>query len=326
MQRRAEFAPKTIPLPHLSHPHLIEVDGDQIFVTDGVEATTIYVYSLQGELQARFGRTGDAPEAFIVSPGHTVRLDIQPEYLLVSSQERVSFFSREGAFLRSLPTAPSSTHYRALGKGFVGQGYLKVDATSYYTVNLYDADFEPVREICRVENQYQPHAGNRVLTRLLRFRAFGDELFVTGSTEDFAIDVYDSEGKSLRTIQQAYSRLGFLDEHKEQIHTFYRTHPNFRRIYEVIKDEFVFPALLPAIREFRVADGRIYVLTYKQTGGSSEFYVLDVEGKLLRRAFLPLAQPDVLAYCPFATSAGNLYQLERNRDNDGWELRVTDLW
>ena len=325
MHHRAGFTNRIIPLPHLSHPHLIEVDRGQIFITDGIEATTVYIYSLQGELLAKLGEAGDSPGAFSVSPGHTVRLDIQPEYLLVSSRERVSFFSREGAFLRLLPTAPSSTHYRALGERFVGQGYLKVGPTSYYTVNLYDTDFGPVREICRVENQYQPHAGNRVLTRLLRFRVFGDELFVTGSTEDFAIDVYDQEGKGLRTLRQAYSRLGFLDEHREQIHTFYRTHPNFGSIYEAIKDEFVFPDLLPAIREFRVADGRIYVLTYKQVGDSSEFYVLDVEGKLLHRAFLPLAQPSVLTYRPFAISAGSLYQLERNRDNDVWELRVTDL-
>jgi len=57
--------------------------------------------------------------------------------------------------------------------------------------------------------------------------------------------------------------------------------------------------------------------------------ILDLEGRTLRRLYLPLAsirpQRGVLRYDLFTVSQEKLYELIQNRETGKWELLITDL-
>ena len=83
------------------------------------------------------------------------------------------------------------------------------------------------------------------------------------------------------------------------------------------------------LHQFSVSDGRIYATTYKKIDGKTEMIILDLEGRILRRLYLPLTsirpQRGVLRYDLFTVSQGKLYELVQNSAKGAWELLVTDL-
>jgi hypothetical protein len=91
-----------------------------------------------------------------------------------------------------------------------------------------------------------------------------------------------------------------------------------------IKRKVRFRDTLP-IRSFLVADDKIYVLTFKNIEGKSEFYVLDLKGTFLEKKMVPFAESEFLCAYPYAIANGTLYQLNENQDTEEWELRVTNL-
>ena len=113
----------------------------------------------------------------------------------------------------------------------------------------------------------------------------------------FYISVFDSNGTLLRTIDRSAA--------VEEV-------PGRARLHQ-----------------FCVSDGRIYATTYKKVDGKTEMIVLDLEGRILRRLYLPLTsirpQRGVLRYDLFTVSQGKLYELVQNTAKGAWELLVTDL-
>jgi hypothetical protein len=89
---------------------------------------------------------------------------------------------------------------------------------------------------------------------------------------------------------------------------------------------------------FIVADEKIYVLTYKKEKEKSEFVILDLKGKLLKKVFLPFNQSDewfhyslakatsqASPHATFTIKNGKLYQLIENEDKEIWELHITNI-
>jgi len=88
-----------------------------------------------------------------------------------------------------------------------------------------------------------------------------------------------------------------------------------------------FPAYFPPIRNFFVADERIYVLTFKEIEGKSELLILDLKGRLLKRVLVPLVQIDSLGPAVmnrYTINNHKLYRLVRNKESQ-YELHITPL-
>ena len=83
------------------------------------------------------------------------------------------------------------------------------------------------------------------------------------------------------------------------------------------------------LHQFCVSDGKIYATTYRKVDGKTELIVLNLEGRILKRLYLPLAsirpQRGCLRYDLFTVGHGKLYELVQNAAKGTWELVVTDL-
>ena len=94
--------------------------------------------------------------------------------------------------------------------------------------------------------------------------------------------------------------------------------------YNYVKKKVRFPEFFPAIKDLVVDSGHVYVTTYQRKQGKSEFFIFDLEGKLVKKTFLPLKPLGNyfgVFFFPYCIKNNYLYQLIENEDTEQWELQ-----
>ncbi|MCP4149706.1 MAG: hypothetical protein GY757_18310, partial [bacterium] len=126
-------------------------------------------------------------------------------------------------------------------------------------------------------------------------------------------------------ITYNYEKLKVTEEYKKRVDNWYKTYPSMKKLYHMVKGRLEFPDYFPGIRYFNVADGKVYVLTFKRTGNKSEFVILDVDGGFLDKVMLPFAQRDIRMWAPYTIKNNSIYQLIENEDEETWALHITAI-
>jgi len=288
-------ARQTTALPDVRKPHQVVVDGRDLYVFDEADYA-LHVYSVSALTpKVTIGQKGDGPHDFKYLP----YVFVQPEALVCTDFTKIIWFSRKGEVLRAMP-------FSAL-KGFdidsemllvpVGERFLRITAnhgTLKRYVDLMDSAFTFVKPL--YEGPFVWMQGSRTDYRTDTV-ASGGPVFVADTFKGFHISVFDGKGTLLRTIDRTAD--------VEQV-------PNRARLHQ-----------------FCVSDGKIYATTYTTRDGKREMIILDLEGRILRRVYLPLTsiRPErgAVRYDRFTVSGGKLYELVQNAGKDTWELLVTDL-
>lgn len=313
-----DLSAKTISFPDLKKPVRIEVDGDGIYINDSM---TISIYSLKDfHLVKRFGQKGEGPQEF----RQYVNFNVQPDLFVISSLTKVSYFSKRGEFKKEI-RVPKGWTYKPLGKHFVANEFAQEGKTLYKVVYLFDSKFVKIKELFRKEFPFQRAKG--------RFRVFGtpvdywtgnNKVFICGK-EDFIIDVFDGDGNQLTALKEDYEKIKLSENHKNGIYDFFRTHPYYKTRYEWFKKQLVFPDHLPAIRSFFISQQKLFIRTYRKVKDKTEFFIFDMNGKLIKKQFLPIIERDIQTSFPFWVYDGKLYQLYDSPRTESWELQVTEI-
>ena len=142
------FAEKIAVLPDVGKPSMLALDGERLYVTEGA---TVYVYSRPDfKLVRRFGAPGEGPREFKVSPfGVPLFVDAQAEGVFVSSDSKISRFTREGEFIREERVPPMMV-YRPFSGGYVATAAEGTDdGQMVLSVNLYDNSFKKIKTLYR---------------------------------------------------------------------------------------------------------------------------------------------------------------------------------
>jgi hypothetical protein len=150
-----------------------------------------------------------------------------------------------------------------------------------------------------------------------------NRVFINGAQE-LEIHVFDGSGQKVRTLRHDQDKVEMTEKYKEKIRNWFKTYRGTKRFYEYVKGRFAFPQYLPGVRDFKVADQKVYVLTYKREGDKSGFVIFDIKGKLLKKVMVPLVEKDEFLYYPYTIQGGKLYQLIDNAEEE-WELHVTGI-
>jgi hypothetical protein len=312
------FPGKIVPLPGHLNPKSVYADGDQIYIT---EETSIYIYGAKDfKLRKKFGREGEGPQEF----KGFASLYVYPDYLLVNSSGRISFFTREGEFIKQNNLPFYGVNVRVVGKAFVSNGRIDENGIPYRTINFYDAEFKKIKEIARIETAFQRSKGEwRQFHMEFSFHpyTYKDKVFVIGH-EDFIIGVFDENGDKLFDITQKYERLKVLEEEKKAVLDWFKINPGSRNMPSSIKKMIRFPDYFPAVRDMVINNEKLYVRTYKKNGGKTEFFILDSKGKLLEKVFIPIYERNRREYYSYSICDGKVYQLIENEDTEEWELHI----
>lgn len=329
-------AGKVVPLAQLEKPNSITVDKDQVYITD---QGTISIYSLKDfKLKKTFGKTGEGPGEFKLLPQDKIglRIVVHNDYIIVNSINRLSFFTKTGEFKDQFYLIDPVQFLKPLGTKFVGFKGINYDDILFIAINLY-APKNAKPKVVKIEKEIwrKEHYGQmshipdclRLAMALKEesrrgalYQVYNNHVFIEGNNNE--IHVFDDSGNKQYTIHHDYEKIKVPDSFKQKVMAFFEK--RYPTIYRMAQHQGKFPDYFP-IRYFHASDNKIYVLTFKNQDNKSEFYLLDVKGKFLKKVMVPFADVEFLQAYPYTINNGQLYQLQENPDAGEWELHIHKL-
>ncbi len=326
------FAEKIAEFPDVVKPESILVDGDNLVV--GLEYS-VQVYSLKTfKLRTKFTRKGEGPgevkETPLVYP--------LPDSFMLFAWGKLLWFSKDGELLKEkkiknefIVVKPVKENLVASQEFYDPQG--QISTLKYYRLN---SKTEIIKDIYTRPNRdtNKSSAGGvfnefKMITHYLDMCTYDDKIFIADTQKGFFIDVFDYKGNHLYSINKKFEKVKVGEDFKEKIIAELKA-SRLSRIWPRIKNVVTFYEYFPPIRSFFVADGKIYVTTFKEKDGKHELIVLDLKGNILKRVFLPFKAWRVFKINSrqvdlFTVKDGKLYELIDNEVKELYELHVTDL-
>jgi hypothetical protein len=319
---------KVVELSELTKPDMVLARHDRLFV---LERTSVYIYSLKDfQLIRKFGREGEGPQEFRARRfGPPMTLSFYYDNLVVNSDNKLSYFSLKGDFLREEKTPPNTVFYK-VKNGYLGIGSaIDGDNGVYISFRLFDNKFSSPKMLYQTEiNVGQLNEFKLPMNALNYFPINGDYIFVVNGKQGFVIDFFNYTGKKIFTIQKKeFEKIKVTDSYKKETHNWFKNHPVFKPIYTQIKPGIKFKEYYPAIKTFSVDKNNIYVVTNKTKKSLFECIIMDLKGNEKKRFFLPLQDGEPYTYYPLLCdfNQGKYYALLENEDEETWELYLKDL-
>jgi hypothetical protein len=326
-------AEKIAEFPDLMKPGFIKTDGDDFLVCEGHTFRNISLKS--GKLKYKFGRKGAGPGEFQFPPRQVV---IYPENIYVESHDKISWFSRkDGKFINQKRKDWGNEFIPFVDEKFIGY-----DRADFHpeknkmsrVISIYDENGKKVKEIYKNERDINfggPNLNNKNVEYKLLFHFFEADcdrekkrIFVADSRKGFYITVFDEKGNQLYTIDKKIEQIKVPDEFKKQR----LKEKKMMRDWEQIKNRNITCyKYFPSIQYFKVADGKIYVTTFKTKKEKVEFIVLDARGNILKKVFLPFItdqEGSIVKFNLYQVKNDKLYCLVENQD-EIWELHAYDI-
>jgi hypothetical protein len=280
---------KIVPLTDMAKPESITVGSDYIYIVD---FPGIYIFNKADfSLVKKFGRIGEGPQEF----NQFACTFAHNNQLIVCDLVKALFYSSDGNYKKEVKHP--NYIWRELtpvGNKFVGKGRFNEGRIDYIVLNIYDARLKTEKRLAKYKMWSM--GKNMIDYRNLQFATYKDKIFVKPFINKFTLDVYDTTGKKLYSINRKYEKVEVSDADIQRYHNYFRYYAKVRKNYENIRKELQFADTFPAIQTFTVADENIYVVTYKKKDLNSEVLVLDLKGKLLKTVYLPLFKNDAEFY------------------------------
>jgi hypothetical protein len=310
-------------LTEIMKPRSMAVDDSQLYIT---EQTKVFIYSLKDfKLLKSFGEAGEGPGEFKTLPHVPVTVDVSTDRIIVSSMRKISYFTKKGEFINEVKAVNLALNLRLFGDRFVAWSQARTEGVIYNTICLFDSQLNKLKELYRMEDSYQGQGrGYRVLHKVFTYVPYKDKLLLPG-LDDAVIDIFDSQMNKLLSIKLDQERRKVDSEFRDKLLNFYKTSPETRELYETHLKPLIFPDYFPAIADFFVDNGTVYIRTWKSENGASEFFTYDLNGKFIRRLFIPFQYETELTAYPGMIKNGKLYQLVENEKKESWELHISTI-
>ena len=198
------FGEKLAQLPDIARPFQLWIDSNRFYVTEGA---TVFIYSLRDfRLETTFGIEGEGPREFKTPPGSPgVLLYPLDDFLVINSLGKVSFYGKEGSFIKEIrnPAGSAVSSYLPFGSQFVGLDIVALENSSFgYAFNFYNKDLSKTKEFHRLS--FIQRGRMEFPSTPLLFNISGDKIIVAGPPDEFSIYIFDGKGHKTNTIQRNY--------------------------------------------------------------------------------------------------------------------------
>lgn len=293
------------------------MDNQRICIEDGV---TVKLFKRSDLSFVRtLGREGQGPGEFqdFASP------QILPDCILVSSTNKISYFSLDGDLIKEKRGNIGISSIRAIKNKYIGYSIRNEPDDFYVVYVLYDSDLKPLTELHR--GKWLIHKNRRRDLFEILFYDTDGERIVLAHRNAMAIDILDSEGSVIHSIKYDVKPVPFRNEDREKVMEYWRDRRYNQEQIESLKKRTDLPDYYPPLQTCCVADGKIYVITYARKKDGYECYVYDLDGKYRETVYLPLNMLAPHIRSPFTISGDKLYQLVYDYDKEQWELRVNRI-
>lgn len=327
-------AEKAAPMTDLMKPELILVHQGKMYISDGIH---INIYDAKSfKLEKKIGKEGEGPREFSKPPIPWFPLIhfYVTDKLVVTSHGKITHFSLSGTFLDEAKT-PVRTRFTPIAPGgdkLVSVEMARNDKENYFSYHLYrwvDGKLERGKEFFK--SSYPEQEGKKINPILMAelgkayFRhSYKDRVYIP--TYDGRVHVFDRSGKEVLNFLPPYKKVKFTSAIEKKYDDFFMRDIRYKIPYKRDKDNnnLQFPAYLDLLKDYRVADDRLYLLSSNKIKGQYDTFIYDLQGKLIENTLLPLKDQDVFAISPYTITGGKIYQLIENEDEE-WDLHITPV-
>lgn len=309
-------------LEDMLNPLSIEIDSSQIYFTEG---TNIYIYSLNDLiLLKKFGKAGSGPQEFLVQPQVPLLLNVSRDYLTVNSQGKVSFWKKDGTYIREnkVHVGVFSGFFKPLSNGYVGLRVIIDDGIMYFGADYYDKDFKKIKLLFKQKHFFQQGKKMNPIGRIPFFSTWKGKAYI--EDEHGVIHIFDKTGREYKPVSHKFKPIKIESEHKKRILDFFKNDPAIKQFWSFFKDNLEFPTYFANIQGSIVTDDLIYIQTYRRDNAKAEFIIYSTNGKYIGTRMIPLRDMNIIRPYPYNISKGKLYQVFENDDED-WEISITEI-
>lgn len=307
----AAFPEKLADISNIISPQAIAAGDKYVYITDKEK---IHQLALKDARYIRaIGRKGQGPGEFPRTP----KIKLSKDTLITVAGNKLLYFNSEGTLQQEikLPFIPFKGVVEGAGSNYVSQQFLTGGEKGRIsvTISLFGADFSRIKELYRLSIPPPTQKMSLVQPRT-RFSVYNGRIYITQPAEGFVIEVFDTAGERLYRIEKNFEKIPIPESLKKEKIEIAKKQGQTAGYWEVVKDKISFPHHFPPIEKFIVTTEKIYVKTPKTRGGLVEFVIMDLEGKILKRTFLPAAN-DL-----FTIHQRAYYFLKENPDTERWEF------
>ena len=304
-------------MKELDDPQYLIANKNLLLIEDNQK---VRMYTMKDfKLVKTIGKKGEGPGEFrgFACP------QILSDSIMIGNYKKVSFFDLSGNLIKEQRTRMSNSMVKKINNKYVNVAYKREKGELYLSYNLYDADFTIEKVFYKGKTVFHKNR-KRDLFEIYFFDVH-DNKIIFAHREGFQIEVLDEKGNNLHTIKLAQKKIPFTDKDMKQI--FEDMEINFKNkgYVQAMKKRAIKPEYYPDIRTCRAADGKIYVVTYLKENERSECLIFNLEGKQLKRTFIPLRYTSPISKPPFTIYNNHLYQLIDNFDEEQWLLVIDPI-
>ena len=329
-------AEKVGTLENLLLPRMIEISHDNVYC---MQETTVYMYDLKGlKFIKKFCKKGEGPGELKISPGLTNFCVPFNNSLMVVGLDKAIVYSKEGILKEEFRLPPLSANYLyPLGENtYLGLKFHTSDdrRKPKLIAGIMNKKMELKKELYN-----QDFTGGQNMINLtadgINMAVANGKIYIEESANGFIVSIYNLEGKFLKKIKKDTPAVKFTKAHQENAINLIKQNPalksigweNFKKMVKITHDEY-----LPLIKDLQVDQDRIYLMSTNFRESKQEFIVMDQEGKVLKKVYLPQPIPTDFINVIFGRPAsyykvykGKYYYLKENLDDEAWELHVEDI-
>lgn len=293
---------------------MIVVGDERIYIADGA------VIKLFDKAEFNFiktiGRQGPGEFQDFAIP------QILPENLLVSTANKIVYFSPDGEFIKERKHAVFGYGIKAVGRNYLGFAWrFREDYVAYI---LYDSAFDPVKELHRGKAIIHPNRRREFFE--IHFYDTHQNKIVVARREGFAVDIFDAEGSLLHSLTHDVKPVAFTNKDKEKVLIYWKDERGYEQWQiDRLLARTDFPDFFPKIQTCRLADGKIYVITYTREGNKNECLIFSLSGDFIKATYFPLKMLAPNLASPFTIHGNRLYQLMFNYEDEAWVLHVNQI-
>ena len=287
-------------------------DEGRIYVLDSKEKH-IKVFDKEGKHIKTFGKEGQGPGEIGIP--RSVAVTAQREVVVPDiSNRRLTFFSLDGGYLRSISTAKlylMSTMIDSKGN-IISVELISEGDNPRYELQKFDSELNYLHSFGSSPTPNWRRDGFNPFFPVFKWSLTKDDQIVFGYPVKYEINIFDSDGNLIRKITKDYDPVEVAKEEAEEA---------TEDIPPTIKKNLSIPKHYPAFGWLTTDDeGRIFIMTWERMPEKEGYYcdAFDAEGKYIAKIPLKI-RPSLLA-------KKKLYAVEENEEGYHLVKRYKVIW
>jgi hypothetical protein len=310
-------------LPQVMRPNYLAFTDQRIYVVEDSSQIHIFRRGPEGVvLERTFGKQGEGPGEFDFI--HQIRP--LKDHLEIPTYGKFARFALDGKLLdeTKLPIRVFKNAIFRVGENYVARDFQFDDKETTTTIRLYDKGMKLLREL----GVHKVPGGISKINLAAEYyfaRVVDEKIFLVESRKETLVTVFDANGAKLREIRLRLPPMEMTTALKEAIIKPLKEEPDMKSRWAAFESRLVFPDHTPGLDYSDIVDGKLVTRTYNYRAAEVEFVIFDLQGKELKRQFLPFTGR-LNNGCLFSFFQGCFYYLKENLDAETWELHAQKVW